>query len=411
MARAAGAFDARVAPRASSARQANAGSLLTAPAAGSNGASIMGLTVESALAALAAVKDPELARSIVDLGIVGPGDLALEGAVVRAAVHVPIPGPAYATRLEAAVTAALLRAGAERVEIATDLALPSRNILADDPCPAVKNIVLVMSGKGGVGKSTVATNLTLALNRLGVKVGLLDADMYGPSIPTMLGVSGRPTSADGQKFSPLERFGVRLMSIGFLLEDARSAVVWRGPMLQNALLQFLRDVDWGSLDYLVLDLPPGTGDITLTISQKLRTTGAIIVTTPQEVALQDVYKSVSMAQKVGIGLLGVVENESYFICDGCSKRHDLFGTGGGQKVADFAGTPLLGQIPIDPAVREWGDAGTPVVEAAPESAIARSFMDLAERLAARVTAEDVERGAGLKIDRSGGTMRHLPIFR
>src|SRR5271154_5722708 len=152
---------------------------------------------------------------------------------------------------------------------------------------------------------------------------------------------GRPTSSDGQKFLPLERFDVALMSIGFLLEDPRSAVVWRGPMLQNALLQFLRDVEWGALDYLILDLPPGTGDITLTISQKLRTTGAVIVTTPQEVALQDVYKSVSMAQKVGIAILGVVENESYFICDGCSKRHTLFGVGGGQKVADFAGAPLL----------------------------------------------------------------------
>src|SRR5262249_35125979 len=289
--------------------------------------------------------------------------------------------------------------------------IPPRNILSDDPCLGVKNIVLVMSGKGGVGKSTVAANLTLAFQHMGLAVGLLDADMYGPSVPTMFGVAGRPTSADGQPFLPLERFGVKLMSIGFLLEDPRSAVVWRGPMLQNALLQFLRDVDWGELDFLVLDLPPGTGDIALTISQKMRTTGAIIVTTPQEVALQDVYKSVSMAQKVGIPLLGVVENESYFICDGCQKRHELFGAGGGQKIADFAAAPLLGQIPIDPAIREWGDAGTPVVQAAPESAIARAFMDLAERLAVRISAHDIERGGGLQIDRSGGSQRHLPIFR
>lgn len=276
---------------------------------------------------------------------------------------------------------------------------------------SVRRVIAVASGKGGVGKSTVAANLTLALGRLGCKVGLLDADMYGPSIPTMLGVSGRPTSADGQKFLPLERFGIALMSIGFLLEDARSAVVWRGPMLQNALLQFLRDVDWGPLDYLVLDLPPGTGDIALTISQKMRTTGAVIVTTPQEVALMDVYKSVSMAQKVGIALLGVIENESWFVCDGCSKRHALFGSGGGQKVAEFAGAPLLGQIPVDPSVREWGDAGTPVVEAAPESSVARAFTDVAARLVAKVSAEDLARGGGLKIDRSGGTQKHLPIFR
>src|SRR5579862_9467903 len=181
----------------------------------------------------------------------------------------------------------------------------ARAIGADDPLPGVKNIVLVMSGKGGVGKSSVATNLTLALSRAGFRTGLLDADIYGPSIPTMLGVMGRPVSSDGKTIDPLERFGVKLMSIGFLLEDPKSAVVWRGPMLQNALIQFLKDVDWGELDYLVLDLPPGTGDIALTISQKVRTTGAVIVTTPQEVALQDVYKSVSMAQKVGIPLLGV----------------------------------------------------------------------------------------------------------
>src|SRR6185369_2826459 len=217
-----------------------------------------------------------------------------------------------------------------RVTIAWGVHMTSRSILADDPCPAVKNIVLVMSGKGGVGKSTVAANLAVALTRWGARVGLLDADMYGPSVPTMFGVMGRPTSLDGQKFLPLERFGIKLMSIGFLLEDPKSAVVWRGPMIQGALLQFLKDVDWGDLDFLLLDLPPGTGDIALTISQKVRSTGAVVVTTPQEVALQDVYKSVSMAQKVGIPLLGVVENESYFICDGCEKRHELFGSGGGQ---------------------------------------------------------------------------------
>src|SRR4029078_13656852 len=201
------------------------------------------------------------------------------------------------------------------------------------------------------------------------------------------------------------------MSVGFSREDPRAAVVWRGPMIQSALLQFLKDVDWGPLDYLVLDLPPGTGDIALTVSQKLRSTGAIIVTTPQEVALEDVYKSVSMAQKVGIPLLGVVENESYFICDGCEKRHELFGSGGGQKVAEFAGAPLLGQIPIDPAIREWGDAGTPVVQAAPQSAVGQAFMDVAERLAGRGAVQDLRRGTGLRIDRSGGKQRHLPISR
>jgi ATP-binding protein involved in chromosome partitioning len=265
-----------------------------------------------------------------------------------------------------------------------------------------------MSGKGGVGKSTVATNLALALSRMGLRVGLLDADIYGPSIPTMLGVAGRPSS-DGQRIEPLERFGVKLMSIGFLLEDEKSAVVWRGPMLHGALLQFLKDVAWGSLDFLLLDLPPGTGDVALTLSQKVRATGAVIVTTPQEVALQDVYKSVSMCQKVGIPILGVVENESYFVCDGCEKRHELFGAGGGQKIAEFSQSPLLGQIPLNPSVRKWGDAGTPVVQAAPGSPAAVAFVDVAERLLQTMAAREQE--GVLDIDRSGGQNRHLPVAR
>ena len=286
--------------------------------------------------------------------------------------------------------------------------VPQREVGADDPVPGVKNVILVMSGKGGVGKSTVATNLALALKAMGLKVGLLDADIYGPSIPTMLGISGQPMS-DGKNIQPLERFGVKLMSIGFLLEDAKSAVVWRGPMLHGALLQFLKDVAWGELDFLLLDLPPGTGDIALTLSQRVRSNGAVIVTTPQEVALQDVYKSVSMNQKVGIPIVGVVENESYFVCDKCSERHELFGSGGGQKIAEFAGAPLLGQIPLYPEVRKWGDAGVPVVEAAPGSPPAEAFMEVARRLLDSLHASSG--GGVLNIDRSGGQNRHLPITR
>ena len=219
------------------------------------------------------------------------------------------------------------------------LDLPSRDPAPDDPVPNVRAVVLVMSGKGGVGKSTVAANLAITLKRLGATVGLLDADMYGPSVPTMFGITGQPPT-DGQRIRPLERHGIKLMSIGFLLEDAKAAVVWRGPMLHGALVQFLKDVSWGELDVLLLDLPPGTGDVALTLSQKLRSSGAVIVTTPQEVALQDVYKSVSMAEKVGIPVLGVVENESYFVCDGCEKRHELFGSGGGRKIAEFSRAPL-----------------------------------------------------------------------
>src|SRR5688572_20479163 len=290
----------------------------------------------------------------------------------------------------------------------SDPVFPSREIGPDDPVPEVKNVVLVMSGKGGVGKSTVATNLALALLRFGASVGLLDADIYGPSIPTMLGVTGQPLS-DGQKIIPLERFGIKLMSIGFLLEDPKSAVVWRGPMLHGALLQFLKDVNWGKLDFLLLDLPPGTGDVALTLSQRVRSNGAVIVTTPQEVALQDVYKSVSMNQKVGIPIIGIVENQSYFVCDGCDKRHELFGSGGGQKVAEFAKAPLLGQIPLHPSVREWGDAGTPVVQAAPGSPAAQAFISVAETLIESLLGSDV--AAPVAIDRSGGQNRRLPIAR
>jgi ATP-binding protein involved in chromosome partitioning len=286
--------------------------------------------------------------------------------------------------------------------------VPQREIGADDPVPGVKNVILVMSGKGGVGKSTVATNLALAMKAMGLKVGLLDADIYGPSIPTMLGVSGQPMS-DGKKIQPLERFGVKLMSIGFLLEDPKSAVVWRGPMLHGALLQFLKDVEWGELDFLLLDLPPGTGDVALTLSQRVRSNGAVIVTTPQEVALQDVYKSVSMNQKVGIPIVGVVENESYFVCGKCSERHELFGSGGGQKIADFAKAPLLGQIPLYPEVRKWGDAGVPVVEAAPGSPPAEAFMTVARALIGSLNAASA--AAVVNIDRSGGQNRHLPITR
>jgi ATP-binding protein involved in chromosome partitioning len=296
---------------------------------------------------------------------------------------------------------------------ATD-APKSRAAGPDDPVPGVTHVVLVMSGKGGVGKSTTATNLALALHRSGYRTGLLDADIYGPSIPTMLGVSGRPVSTDGKTIEPLERFGLKMMSIGFLLEDPKAAVIWRGPMLHGALQQFLKDVAWGSLDFLVLDLPPGTGDVALTLSQRLGVSGAVMVTTPQPVATDDVYKAVSMCRKVNIPILGVVENMSWFI-DSAGVKHELFGKGGGQAVADFSEAPLLAQIPIDQTVREWGDKGTPVVQAAPDSPIAEAFMKLAESLVNVVNERADARGddAGPVIDRSGGPggRRRLPVTK
>ncbi|HEV3188855.1 MAG TPA: Mrp/NBP35 family ATP-binding protein [Polyangiaceae bacterium] len=290
--------------------------------------------------------------------------------------------------------------------------LRPRAVGADDPLPSVKNILLVMSGKGGVGKSSVAANLAMALARTGYRVGLLDADIYGPSIPTMLGVTGRPVSLDGKSIEPLARFGVKLMSIGFLMENPKEAVIWRGPMLHSALQQFMKDVNWGELDFLVMDLPPGTGDVALTLSQRVKVTGAVMVTTPQTVATDDVYKSVSMCRKVNIPILGVVENMSWFI-DSAGVRHELFGKGGGQAVADFAEAPLLGQIALDPLVREWADKGTPVVQADPASAPAKAFLALAERTIECCEAAHTDDDAGPTIDRSGGTggKKRLPVAK
>jgi ATP-binding protein involved in chromosome partitioning len=290
--------------------------------------------------------------------------------------------------------------------------LHARAIGPDDPLPGVNNIVLVMSGKGGVGKSSVACNLAMALARAGWRVGLLDADIYGPSIPTMLGVAGRPVSADGKTIEPLSRFGIKLMSIGFLLEDPKAAVIWRGPMLHGALQQFMKDVAWGELDFLVMDLPPGTGDVALTLSQRVKATGALMVTTPQAVATDDVYKSVSMCKKVNIDILGVVENMSWFI-DSAGVRHELFGKGGGQAVADFADAPLLGQVPLDPSVREWGDKGTPVVQAAPQGEASKAFAAIAERVIEACEAAHAGDDPGPTIDRSGGTggKKRLPVAR
>ncbi len=287
-----------------------------------------------------------------------------------------------------------------------------RAIGADDPMPGVKNVVLVMSGKGGVGKSSVACNLAMALQRGGWRVGLLDADIYGPSIPTMLGVMGRPVSLDGKTIEPLARFGIKLMSIGFLLEDPKAAVIWRGPMLHGALQQFMKDVSWGELDFLVMDLPPGTGDVALTLSQRVKVTGAVMVTTPQAVATDDVYKSVSMCRKVNIPILGVVENMSWFI-DTAGVRHELFGKGGGQAVADFAEAPLLGQVPLDPSVREWGDKGTPVVQAAPQGEASKAFAAIAERVVEACETAGAEDDAGPLIDRSGGPggKKRLPVAK
>lgn len=364
-------------------------------------------TLDAVTEALRTVEDPIFQKSLGDLGTLL--EVRIEAERVSAKIRVSSPSEELRRSLRERIEAALRPLGVEFVELETEVQVPTREAISTDPIPDVRNVILVMSGKGGVGKSTVATNLALALRRLGTRVGLLDADMYGPSLPTMLGIEGQPTSKDGKRIEPLQRFGVKLMSIGFLLEDPKQAVVWRGPMLHGALQQFVTDVSWGGLDYLIIDSPPGTGDVALTLAQKLRLTGAVIVTTPQEVALQDVYKSVSMCRKLNIPILGVVENMSYFI-DSAGVRHELFGSGGGEKVAEFAEAPLLGKVPIDPQVREWGDQGTPVVQAAPASAAGQALAEIADALAERVAKAHFDRAGGESAPEGEGPKR-LRILR
>ena len=251
------------------------------------------------------------------------------------------------------------------------------------PLPGIKNVIAVASGKGGVGKSTVAVNLALALGADGAKVGMLDADIYGPSQPRMLGLSGRPSSKDGKHIEPLESFGVKCMSIGFLI-DAEQPMVWRGPMVTQALVQLLRDTVWGELDYLIVDMPPGTGDIALTLSQQVPVSGAVIVTTPQEIALLDARKGLRMFQKVEVNILGVVENMSTHVCTNCGHEEHIFGQGGGERMAAEYSVPFLGSLPLDLSIREQTDVGRPTVAAEPQGTIAARYREIARRATAQL---------------------------
>lgn len=248
---------------------------------------------------------------------------------------------------------------------------------ADSPLSDIRSIVAVASGKGGVGKSTVAVNLALALRALGHAVGLLDADIYGPSIPRMLDIKDKPTSGDGKKLRPIEKFGLKTMSIGFLIDD-ETPMIWRGPMVGSALTQMLNDVLWGDLDFLIVDMPPGTGDAQLTLAQKAALTGAVIVSTPQEIALIDARKAIAMFEKTNVPILGLVENMSYFISPNTEEKSYIFGEGGAKRTAEQAGHPFLGDIPIYVEIRENSDSGTPIVASQPDSAPAACFISIAK---------------------------------
>ncbi len=260
--------------------------------------------------------------------------------------------------------------------------------------PGVKAIVAVASGKGGVGKSTTATNLALALAAKGLKVGMLDADIYGPSQPRMMGISGRPHSPDGKTLTPMANYGVKCMSMGFLVPED-TPMIWRGPMVMGALEQMLRDVAWGELDVMIVDMPPGTGDAQLTMAQRVPLAGAVIVSTPQDIALLDARKGLNMFRKVDVPVLGIVENMSYHICSNCGHREEIFGHGGARKEAEKLGTPFLGEVPLHIAIRETSDGGTPIVVSQPESEHAKAYRAIADKVWAKVEA-------GLKGPRAEG---------
>ena len=255
--------------------------------------------------------------------------------------------------------------------------------------PNIKYKVAVASGKGGVGKSTVATNMAISLANAGAKVGLMDADAYGPSIPTMMGIQERPRTSPERKLVPLVRHNIKLMSIGFMVPEEQ-AMIWRGPMLHSAIRQFLSDVDWGELDYLIIDLPPGTGDVALTLTQAIPLTGAVIVTTPQDVALADVRRGVAMFERLGVPILGVIENMSYFICPHCNEKTEIFSANGGKNTSEQFGVAFLGQIPLDAEVCTAGDLGVPIVAGNPESPQSGAFSDAAKELVTVLEKSDAE---------------------
>ncbi len=259
--------------------------------------------------------------------------------------------------------------------------------------PQVKHVVAVASGKGGVGKSTTAANLAVALHAQGMRVGLLDADIYGPSVPTMFGVSGRPEPAGEKLIHPMKAHGISLMSIGFLI-DPDTPMVWRGPMVHGALTQFMEQVVWGELDYVIVDMPPGTGDAQLTLTQKAPLSGAVVVTTPQQVSVVDARKGLKMFEQVKVPVLGIVENMSYFVCDGCDKEHDIFLRGGGKRTADEMSVPFLGEIPIQSGIAASGDGGRPVVLESPDSPAAHAFHKLATSIRERLDGDHAA-GSGL----------------
>lgn len=342
------------------------------------------LSSEAILSALRTVVDPDLRKDIVSLGFVK--DLAIEGSHVRFTIELTTPAcPVKDLMKEQAEAAVSAVAGVESVAIT--LSASVRSVTAPEhgrpPLPGVKNVIAVGAGKGGVGKTTVSVNLALALTRMGGRIGILDGDIYGPNVPLMLGLKTQ-LSTDGRQIIPAQKFGMQVVSIGFMT-DEDAPVIWRGPMVHGAIQQFVRDVAWAELDYLIIDMPPGTGDVALSLSQTVPVAGAVVVTTPQQVSLSDSRRAVRMYQKLNVPTLGIVENMSYYACPNCHHESDIFGYGGGEGIAQDMALPFLGRLPVYQPISVGSDRGIPIVIAEPESPAARAFLAVAERVAAQVS--------------------------
>jgi len=342
---------------------------------------------EEILNALRTVKDPDLRKDIVALNFVK--DLEVDEGRVTFAIELTTPACPVKKEMEQWAREAVMKvAGIRSVDIRMTSVVPTQSHGTEkEPIEGVKNIIAVGSGKGGVGKTTVTVNLAVALAQMGARVGLMDADIYGPNVPLMMGTLERPQAVDN-RIQPVSHYGVNIMSMGFLMSDD-TAVIWRGPMLHSAVRQFIRDVDWGELDYLLVDLPPGTGDVQLTLTQTVPLMGAVVVSTPQDVALQDARKAIKMFRQVKVDILGIVENMSYFQCPHCNQRTNIFSHGGGETTASRYQTPFLGEIPLDVAIREGGDAGKPIVIYDSEAPAARAFSQIAGRVAAQVSMSNL----------------------
>ena len=342
------------------------------------------------LDALKVVRDPDLNRDIVSLGFIK--DLRIDGGRVAFTIELTTPACPVKDQMRDQARAAVSQlAGVTGVDVAMS-ARVREAVSADGPrqsIAGVKNVIAVGAGKGGVGKTTVAVNLAIALAKCGSKVGVIDGDIYGPNVPIMLGMKAQLVT-DGQKIVPAEKYGLQVISMGFLTSDD-APIIWRGPMLHGALQQFFREVRWVDLDYLIVDLPPGTGDVSLSLSQTVPVAGAIVVTTPQQVSLADSRRAVAMFKKLNIPPLGIIENMSYFVCPSCQHEADIFGRGGGEAMAAELGVPFVGRIPIYQPIREGSDIGVPLMISEPDSPAARAFMSAAERAAAQVSIASYNR--------------------